>query len=212
MPDLPISRLPQAGSLTGAELFATVQDGTTKYVALSSVATSLSTNYGLFNQTGSSIPVIDTVAESNLLDGGIGTLSVPANAFQKGDAYHAILTGHLSAANNNTLRIRIKSNGSTLADTGTITMSGATNKNWKMEIYFSINEIGGAGAASISTGGTFMYTKDASTAFEGSAFSTETTSSFSTLVDNTLVITAQWGTASTNNAIYSQIFTLKKTY
>jgi hypothetical protein len=189
-----------------------VQGGITKQTTLSTITYAPGNNYGLFNQTGSSTPVTNTIVESNLLDGGVGTLTVPANGFTKGDAYHAILTGHISSVNNNTLQIRIKANGSVLADTGTITMAGATNQHWKLEIYFSINAIGGSGVASISTGGTFMYTKDASNAFEGTNFSTETTTGFSTLVSNTLVITAQWGAANTNNSIYSQIFTLNKTY
>ena len=91
-------------------------------------------------------------------------------------------------------------------------MAGATDQHWKMEVYFSINELGGAGAASIATGGTFMYTKDASNSFEGTNFSTENHTTFDTTVSNTLVITAQWGTASTGDNIYSQIFTLRKTY
>ena len=144
MPNLPITQLPTASALTGAEIFAAVQSGVTKQTPLSSIFTFSSNNYGLFNQTGSSTPITNTITETNLLDGGIGTLSVPANAFKAGDAYHAILTGTLSAQNNNTLEIRIKSNGVLLADTGVLTMAGATNKNWKMEIYFSINEIGSA--------------------------------------------------------------------
>lgn len=212
MPNLPISQLPSASALTGTEVFATVQSGVTKQTDLSSIFTFSSNNYGLFNQTGSSTPITNTLVETNLLDGGIGTLSVPANAFKKGDAYHAILTGTLSAQNNNTLEIRIKSNGVLLADTGVLTMAGATNKNWKMEIYFSINDIGAAGVANISTGGTFMYTKDASLSFEGVNFSTQNSSTFDTTINNTLAITAQWGTANAGNSIYSQIFTLNKTY
>ena len=212
MPNLPISQLPAAGLLTGTELFATVQGGVTKYTTLNSMTYVQGNNYGLFNQTGPSTPITNTTTETSLLDGGVGTLSVPANAFSVGDAYHAILTGHLSAQNNNTLRIRIKTDSVILADTGLLTMAGATNKHWKLEVYFSINNIGSAGTANISTGGTFMYTKDASTSFEGTNFSTENNTTFNTTINNTLVITAQWGTASTNNSIYSNIFTLNKTY
>lgn len=212
MPNLPISQLPTASALTGPELFAIVQDGVTKSTTLSSVVYSLSSNYGLFNQTGSSAVITNTTTETSLLDGGVGTLSVPANGFSKGDAYHAILTGTLSAQNNNNLRIRIKANSVVLADSGNISMAGAVAEPWKMEVYFSINEIGAAGVASIATGGTFMYTKDASTDFQGFNFNTVNSSSFDTTVNNTLSITAQWGTANAGNSIFSQIFTLNKTF
>jgi hypothetical protein len=212
MPNLPISQLPQSTPLLGNELTAIVQDGVTKHTTISSIAYSLTSNYGLFSQTGSSTPIVNTTNELTLIDGGIGTLTVPANGFTKGDAYHAILTGHVSAQNNSPLRIRIKTDSIILADTGIITMAGATNKHWKMEIYFSINEIGGSGVASISTGGTFMYTKDASNTFEGTNFSTELTTGFNTTINNTLTITGQWGIASPSDSIYSNIFTLNKTF
>lgn len=169
-------------------------------------------NFGLYAQTASSTPVTNTTTETSLLDGGVGTLSVPANGFNIGDSFHAILSGHISSVNNHTLQIRIKSNGTILADTGSITMAGATNKHWKLEVYFTIRALGTSGTAKIATAGTFMYTKDASNSFEGTNFSTETATGFNTTIYNTLVVTAQWGTASTGDIIYSEIFTLNKTY
>jgi hypothetical protein len=212
MSNLPISQLPAAGSLTGNELFPLVQDGVTKYVPLISIVTSLSNNYGLFNQTGSSIPVTNTTDELSLLDGGIGSLSVPANGFRKGDAFYAILTGKISAVNNNTLRIRVKSDSILLADTGILILAGTTNKDWELEIYFSINEIGDAGTAVIGTGGSFNYVKDAAGVLEGTVFSFINDTTFNTTIPNNLEITAQWGTASTNNSIKSELFTLNKTF
>jgi hypothetical protein len=167
---------------------------------------------GLYTQIGASTRITNTTVETSLLDGGVGTLSVPANGFKVGDSFFAISTGHISAVNNHTLHIRVKSDGIILADTGLITMSSATNKHWKLDIYFTIRSLGGPGVASIATGGTFFYTKNASLTFEGTNFSTETSTGFDTTVDNTLVITAQWGTASTGDIIYSELFTLTKTY
>jgi hypothetical protein len=169
-------------------------------------------SYGLYTQTASSTPVTNTTTETSLLDGGLGTLTVPANGFKVGDSFHAILTGHVSAVNNHTLRIRIKANSIVLSDTGVITMAGATGRHWKLEVYFTVRTLGASGIASIATGGTFMYTKNASTNFEGTNFSTETTTGFDTTISNTLAITAQWGTANTGDSIYSEIFTLNKTF
>lgn len=169
-------------------------------------------SYGLYTQTNTSTVITNTTTESSLLDGGLGTLTVPANGFKVGDSFHAILTGHISSVNNHTLQIRIKANSIVLADTSAITMSGANNRHWKLEVYFTVRAIGSAGNASIVTGGTFFYTKDASTSFEGANFSTETSTGFDTTINNTLSITAQWGTANTEDKISSEIFTLNKTY
>lgn len=169
-------------------------------------------NYGLYTQTNSSTPVTNTTTETSLLDGGLGTLSVPANGFQVGDSFHAVATGHISSVNNHTLRIRIKTGSVVLADTGVLTMAGSTNKHWKLDVNFTVRSIGGSGTAEIVTGGIFFYTKDASNAFEGTNFSTETSTGFDTTVLNTLSVTAQWGTASTGDSIYSELFTLNKTF
>lgn len=168
--------------------------------------------YGLFNQTGSGVPITNTTTETTLINGGVGTLSVPANGFTKGDAFSAILTGDLNARNNDSLRIRIKTDSTILVDTGNIIMAGATNKHWELNIYFSVNEIGGPTTASLSTAGIFRYTKDASSEFQGINFNTNNSTTFDTTIDNTLEVTAQWSVARTDNSIYSQIFTLTKTY
>lgn len=166
----------------------------------------------LYTQTNSSTPVTNTLTETSLLDGGVGTLTVPANMFKVGDSFHAVATGHITSVNNHTLRIRIKTDGIILADTGIITMASSTSKHWKLEVFFTVRAIGASGVAKIATGGTFFYTKDASNTFEGTNFSTETITGFNTTISNTLSITAQWGTASTGDSIYSEIFTLNKTY
>jgi hypothetical protein len=212
MPNLPISQLPAAGTLTGTELFATVQDGITKQTTLNSLYTSLSSNYGLFNQTGSSTPVTNTTNELSLLDGGLGTLTVPANSFKKGDGYRLSMVGHISSKNNDTLRVRIKTGAVTLADTGVITMPQCTNQHWSLNVDFAIRETGSAGIASIASGGKFLYTKDASNAFEGDNFSIINSSSFDTTTSNTLSITAQWNASDPLNSIYSEIAVLNKTF
>jgi hypothetical protein len=212
MPNLPISQLPTPDPLTGAELFAIVQDGVTKQTTLNSITYVQGNNYGLFNQTGSSTPIVNTTSELSLIGGGVGTLSVPANGFTKGDAYHVIVTGTLSAQNNNNLRIRIKTGAAVLADTGNINMAGATSNGYKLEIYFSVHEVGAAGVADIATAGAFMYTKEASTDFQGVNFSTVNSTTFDTTISNILEVTAQWDTANAGNSIYSEIFTLNKTF
>jgi len=197
------------------------------------------TNYGLFTQTAKSVPVTNSTTEQSLIYvnfeqrvingggvvesmscmdpelrnyGSIGSLTVPANAFKIGDSFRAVLTGHISSVNNHTLHIRIKTDSIVLADTGVITMPATTGKHWKLDVDFTVRAIGPSGVAAIASGGSFIYTKDASNAFEGINFSTETTTGFDTTISNTLAITAQWGTASASDSIYSEIFTLTKTF
>jgi hypothetical protein len=167
---------------------------------------------GLFAQTAASTPVVNTTTETTILNGGVGTLSVPANGFQIGDSFAAVLSGYLSANNNNTLRIRVKSGAVVLGDTSTITLPGITNKFFDLYIHFTIRSIGAAGIASIATSGQFTYSKDAGNAFEGSDFVSINSTTFDTTIGNTLDVTAEWGTASVSNSIATEVFVLNKIY
>jgi hypothetical protein len=220
MPNLPISQLPAAGSLTGAELFATVQSGVTKYTTLNSIlyAPIVGNTYGLFNQTGSSIPVTGSglagiTTSGSLLDGGIGTLSVPANGFSKGDAFSVVASGFITCGNNHDFEIQIKADSVILADTGILQLAQTDNKRWRLDLAFSIQEIGPAGVASIATSGIFHYRTDSANDVEGEIFNFINDTTFDTTVSNTLSVEAVWGgDSSVTDSIYSNIFTLTKTF
>jgi hypothetical protein len=167
----------------------------------------------LYTQTNSSTPVTGTAVESSLLDGGLGTLTIPANGFQVGDSFSGVLIGHLSCVGTATLQIRVKTaSGILLADTGAMAMSLTANKHWKLNVDFTVRQLGAATVASIASGGLFAYTKNAGLNFEGVNFSIVNNTTFDTTIASTLVITAQWNTNNAGNSIYSEIFTLSKTY
>ena len=171
-----------------------------------------STNYGLFAQTVSSIPVTATVTESSLIGTGVGTLTVPANSFKVGDSFHAKLIGHMSCVGSATLEIRVKSGSVLLADTGVIALDTTTNKHWEINVYFTIRSLGVATVASVASGGLFSYIKNSGTNFEGTNFSIINNTTFDTTVINTLNITAQWNTNNSGNSIYSELCILNKLY
>lgn len=167
---------------------------------------------GLFAQTGNSTPITATTSELTLLDGGVGTLTVPANGFAVGDSFTANMSGIMSAKNNDTLRIRIKAGSIVLADSGPLTMPTIANQVWNLNVDFTIRAIGGAGVASIATLGQLHILKFASGAQEGFGFNTINTTTFDTTTSNTLNVTAQWSSNSANNSIYTDIFVLTKIY
>ena len=168
---------------------------------------------GLYTQTSSSTPVTNTIVETSLLDGGLGSLTIPANGFQIGDSFACALDGLVTCLGSATLHVRVRTlAGVLLADTGIIAMEAATNKSWLINLYFTIRTLGGAGTASISSGGLFSYIKNSGTNFEGYVLSTINNTTFDTTVNNTLVITAQWNTANAGNSILSRNFTLTKIY
>lgn len=170
------------------------------------------TNYGLYAQISNSTPVTATILERTLIGAGVGTLSVPANTFQVGDSFRADFGGIMSAQNNNTLRIKVKSGSVILADSGVQTLPSITNDVWQLSINFTIRAIGGVGVASIVSLGVFHDVKTANGNQNGFAFNNINSTTFDTTILNTLDVTAQWSSNNVNNSIYSDIFVLNKIY
>jgi len=166
----------------------------------------------LFAQTGNST-IITGITESTLINGGVGTLTVPANGFQVGDSFRAVFGGVMNAANNQTIRIRVKAGAITLLDSGVQNLGSAvTDDVWSLNVDFTIRQIGTAGVASIVSLGSFHYTKTNNASVQGFGFNVVNNTTFNTTVSNTLDVTAQWGSANAGNNIYSDIFVLNKTY
>jgi len=169
--------------------------------------------YGLYSQTANSTIVTNTTAETTIIGSGVGTLSVPANGFSVGDSFRAILGGVINATNNQTIRIRMRTGAVLLLDSGLQNLGSAvTDDIWSLNVDFTIRQIGGAGVASIVSLGSFHYTKTNNASVQGFGFNVVNNTTFDTTVSNTLDITVEWGSASTGNNIYSDIFILNKTY
>jgi len=167
---------------------------------------------GLFAQTGNST-IITGITESTLINGGVGILTVPANGFQVGDSYRAIFGGVMNAANNQTIRIRVKAGAIVLLDSGVQSLTNSIiNDIWSLNVDFTIRQIGTAGVASIVSLGAFHYIKTSNAATQGFAFNVVNNTTFNTTVSNVLDVTVQWGSANAGNNIYSDIFVLNKTY
>jgi hypothetical protein len=192
---------------------ATFQNASGTVAYLSDIpAVPVSNNYGLFAQTGNSTPISGTNVETTLINGGVGTLTVPANGFTVGDSFRAVFGGVLNAANNQTIRIRVKSGSVILLDSGAQPVSNITNNVFSFNIDFTIRQLGAAGTASIVSLGSFHYKKTVNGVVEGFAFNVINNTTFNTTISNTLDVTVQWGSNNATNSIYSDIFILNKTY
>jgi hypothetical protein len=170
------------------------------------------TNIGLFAQTGDSVAVTATTTETTIINGGVGTLSVPANGFNVGDTFRADFAGQMSAKNNDSIRIRVKAGSVVLADSGLQTMPTTNNAVWSLSLDFTIRQLGGAGTASVVTIGNFLHVKQSNNTSQGFGFNTVNNTTFNTTIPNTLDVTVQWSSNSADNSIYSDVFVLNKVY
>jgi hypothetical protein len=169
-------------------------------------------NYGLFAQTSLGAIIVPASGETSIIGAGVGSLTVPANAFKIGDSFTAKICGYLSCANNEQIHIRVKSDGNTIADAGVFTLNIATNKFFEIAIDFTVAKIGGLGVAELFTNGQFSYNRNASNNIDGVNFALVDSTNFDTTVINALSITAEWITASPSNKIQSQNSVLTKVY
>ena len=169
------------------------------------------TNTGLFAQTGNSTTHTGT-SFGTLIDGGVGSLTVPANGFSVGDSFKVEMAGLMSAQNNNTITIRLKSNAVILADSPAFTLPTINNQVFNLSVNFTIRSIGAAGVASIVTIGQLHILKNASGTQEGFAWNVINNTTFNTTITNLLDIQAKFSSSSANNSIYSDMFILNKIY
>lgn len=197
-----------------ANRIATFQDASGTIAYLDDIPAVIPTaNYGLFTQTGNSTPITGTTTETTLINGGVGTLIVPANGFQVGDSFTAVFGGVINAANNQTIRIRVKAGSAVLLDSGVQSLTNAIiNDIWSLNINFTVRQLGGAGIASIVSLGSFHYIKTSNATTQGFAFNTVNNTTFDTTISNTLNVTVEWGSTNAGNSIYSDIFVLNKIY
>lgn len=170
------------------------------------------TSYGLYAQTTLGTAITNTTTETSLIGTGVGTLSVPANAFNVGDSFALKMCGHLSCANNETIHIRIKSNGIIIGNLGVFQMKLSINKYFELISDLTITKIGGAGIAELFVNGQYSYNQNANSNLDGSNFALISNTLFDTTITNTLTITAEWGLAKPENSIQSQNFVLQKVY
>jgi hypothetical protein len=167
---------------------------------------------GLFAQTALGALITNTTVETSLTGTGVGSLTVPANTFQVGDSFTAKICGPLSCANNETIHIRVKSNGITIADAGVFQMKIATDKYFELSMDFTVTKIGAAEVAELFTNGQYSYNHNSTGDISGNNFALISNTTFDTTIVNVLSITAQWGAASASNKIQSQNFVLTKVY
>lgn len=167
---------------------------------------------GLYAQTALGTLITDTIVETSLIGAGVGSLTVPANGFSVGDSFTAKICGPLSCANNETIHIRIKSNGVTIADAGVFSMKITTNKYFEITLDFTVTKIGAAGVAELFTNGQYSYNHNAAGEIAANNFALISNTTFDTTVPNVLSITAEWGSAKAANKIQSQNFVLTKIY
>lgn len=174
-------------------------------------------NYRLFSQIEASTPITNTTGSQSLLGNGVGSLSVPANTFQIGDSFQAVMHGEISSRDSKGFTISLKTDDTILASTGEIDTVDLYPEitHWTLNLNFVIRATGSYGTAQILTMGNFIFNRETTDPkVYGKNFHYVNSSSFDTTIDNTLYINCQWtkGTIGTQESIKSEMFNLTKIF
>jgi hypothetical protein len=168
-------------------------------------------NTPMYTGTSNGTLITATTAQISLLPlSFVGTLSIPANMFKKGDAYHFVMAGTFGAQNNDTLTLRGIINGNPYLNQ-VIPLTGVSGQHFEIEIDYVIREIGGVGVASIALNWDFTYSDNATSRnFYGDRLTITNNTTFNTTIINTWDITAQFNSANANNSIQTLLTYMSK--
>jgi len=170
---------------------------------------------GLSSGTSNSAILTASTAEQSILSATfVGARTAPANTFGVGDSFVAVLAGNFSAANGDTLTLRLKGGplGTTVLSSIVVPLNNATGTYFELEIDFVVRATGAAGVGDIVANYDFSYNQASGGNFQGERKCEVNNTNFDTTVDNVLDITAQFSSASASNSIETLLSTLGKVY
>lgn len=149
----------------------------------------------IFTQT-QSVTVANTVTETALTGTGVGTLTLPANFLIAGKTIRITARGIHSATGSPTIQIKIKLGSTTILDTGANNSGTSTNTEFALDGIITCRTTGASGTLM----GQGAYREDDVNANLFGMVNTATTT-IDTTVSQAISVTAQWGTASSDNTI-----------
>lgn len=155
----------------------------------------------------STVTVANTVTETALTDGGIGSLTLPANFLTVGKSIRICGAGYHSNNNGDTLRIRIKLGSTTLLDTGAQGTVASTNDGFQIRAEITCRSTGASG--SVMAQGEYKEYSGTPSAHDTFQLVNTSTTTINTTTSQAISITAQWGTASSGNTISMAVFTVE---
>lgn len=172
---------------------------------------------GLFAQTADSIPVSAITSDvGSLIGDGVGEFKLPANSLQVGDTFHLKVSGLVKNIGISGLTF-ILAGATELLDTGIIgansTPGTEIDREWELEIDFTIRSIGGSG--NVQVVGEFNhagYLIAGGAGVSANRYNFHQNSSIDTTIDNNLELKVEWPTAFNDSAIYTHLVYLNKVY
>lgn len=153
-----------------------------------------------FSQTAS-VTVANTATETTLVGAGSGSLTLIGGALTVGDVIRVRAQGYHStkASAAGTLTLRVHFGATEIVATAAVTVTNAlSNRGWSLETDITIRSTGATGTV-FGQGLVRVFTSNSAASFWEMVETATTTVDFT--ADPAISVTAQWGTADTDNTI-----------
>ena len=164
---------------------------------------------GLYSGISNGVVINQASGQTDLLPvSSVGSLSVPANAFQVGDAYHLVVAGIFPTESKaDDITIDVKQDGTTIASINLdLEDFDVKSSNFELEMDFVVRATGVAGV--IASNLDFSYNKKISKDFKGTRSTDITTVDTTTASSLSVLATVNGATSS----IQSRLAYLRKQY
>lgn len=144
------------------------------------------------------VTVASTASETTLVGTGEGSLTIQKDSLAVGKTFRVSAKGFLSTTGTPTLRLKVKLGSTVILDSGTATMATITNESFSLNSEFSVYSIGSSGT--VNGQGIMIVTGSSAKVIavptaSGSAITVDSTA------NQTISVTATWGTSSSSNTI-----------
>ena len=160
----------------------------------------------MMSGTSNGILINATTSELSLMPlTYVGSPTIGANKFKRGEVYHSVFAGTFSSKNANTLTLRGKINGATFGTFLIPLGTGVTGQHFEAELDFTIRNVGGPGVANLAMNFEFTYSDSTTVQFRGDRLVIIDSMTFNTTISNTFELTAQFSTNSANNSMQTQL-------
>lgn len=164
-------------------------------------------NYSLLLSQIGDKTVANTVAETSLIDGILGSATLPADFLKAGKVIEFKVTGYHSSQGNPTLRVKVKIGSTTVLDTGSVLSGNSTDAVIQLSAFITVRSIGATGT--VIGNGVYQELGTGTNIFP---MLNKTVSTINTTIANTMDITLQWGTASSNNTMTTTNLIIESRY
>lgn len=166
---------------------------------LSASQVQVQTTPGCMFTSSSSVTVVSTTAETTILGGGVGSLTIKANKLVAGKTVRVEGYGFFSTTATPTFNLRFKIGGTEFCSTGAVSPSG-TGAGFAFKLDFTCFHTGVSGDGyaygTVTMNGTIYH-------MIGSLTTVDTT------IDNAINLTAKWSASSASNSVRTNITTIE---